>query len=78
MGAMSSALTAWGKWVRSQPRGTMRRAELATKLAYSTIHYALTQRTSRKVAELLSEFSGGAVRVDAMAKRRKPRARSAA
>lgn len=65
-------LTAWGRWVRKQPRGTMVRAQLTTGLAYSTIHYALRRRVTMEVAEALAKFTGGAVKPASIARRRKP------
>jgi len=62
---MGAKLTAWGRWLRDQPRGTLTRAQKATDLAYSTLHYARVRRlTEVKHAEKLVAFSGGAFRVD--------------
>jgi hypothetical protein len=57
-----SQLTAFGRWVRKQPRGTKAKIQYATHLAYSTVHAATRKRVSREVAELLAEQTGGAVR----------------
>ncbi|HEX6239990.1 MAG TPA: hypothetical protein VFZ61_03815 [Polyangiales bacterium] len=55
-------LTPFGEWVAGQPRGTMRKIELATGIAYSTIHAAKKRRVSRDVAEALAKQTGGALK----------------
>ena len=74
-------LTAFGRWVREQPRGTMREIELETGLAYCTVHRALTHRMSLEVAKLLSAVTRGAVKerdIKGVAIGRPSRKRSAA
>lgn len=67
-------LTAWGVWVESQPRGTLTRAQNATGLAWSTVHYAKKNLVGRDVAEALAKFAKGAFKASALVKRRYPRA----
>jgi hypothetical protein len=55
-------LTAWGAWVRKQPRGIMTKAQRATGLAYSTVHGAQTRLVREDVALLLSKFTRGEVK----------------
>lgn len=64
--------TAWGRWVRDQPRGVMMRAMRVTGLAYSTIHDARYRLMSRDVAEKLAAFSAGGVHVRDIVKPRAP------
>lgn len=72
-------LTAWGVWIRSQPRGTLSRAQLSTKLAWSTVHGAQKKLVSRDVAEALSKFTKGEVKASQLIKRKQgAAARSAA
>lgn len=60
-------LTAWGVWLSQQPRGTRERAVRQTGLAATTIDDAKRRRVTREVADLLSQFSGGAVKATDMA-----------
>jgi hypothetical protein len=58
---MGQKLTVWGRWLRKQPRGTLTRAQEATRLAYSTLHYARVRRlTDESAAEALASFARGA------------------
>jgi hypothetical protein len=59
-------LTAFGEWLRCQPRGTPSEAMRVTGLAYSTVLIAKRRRMTRDVAEVLSAFTGGAVPVAAI------------
>lgn len=65
-------LTAWGVWVRQQPRGIMTKAQRVTGLAYSTVHGAQTRRVRPDIAALLSKFSRGAVKAKDIAIEREP------
>jgi hypothetical protein len=56
-------LTAFGRWVRKQPRGTMREIELKSGLAYSTVHGAQKRLVSLEVARVLCSFTHGEVKV---------------
>lgn len=55
--------TAWGEWVKRQPKGVLTRAMRETGLAYSTVIKACRRRVTRDVAEALSRFTHGAVKV---------------
>lgn len=57
-----AALTAWGKWVESQPKGVISDAMRETGLAWSTVHKARFKLVMPDVAKLLSRFTGGAVK----------------
>ena len=61
-------LTAFGRWVRTQPRGTLSRAMASTGLAYTTVLYAKTRLVTREVAEALSAFTRGEVAADDLAR----------
>lgn len=50
-------LTAWGRWLIQQPRGTKNRAFRETGLALSTLDHARTHRVSIQTADLLAAFS---------------------
>ena len=60
-------LTAWGIWLSQQPRGTREKAVRQTGLAATTVDDAKRRRVTREVAELLSTFSAGAVKVSDLA-----------
>lgn len=68
---MSEELTAWGRWLVQQPRGTRERAARQCGVAATTVDDAKRRRVSREIAELFAKFSGGAVRVDDIAKPRR-------
>ena len=61
--------TAWGRWVRKQPKGALTQAMLATGLAWSTVCKARTRLVTHEVAVLLSEFTRGEVSVADLAKK---------
>lgn len=64
---MAAKLTAWGRWLKSQPRGTLTRAQEATRLAYSTLHYARVRRlTDEDAAKALAAFARGAFTAEDM------------
>ncbi len=70
-------LTPFGVWLAAQSRGAPTRAMLATGLAYTTVLAAKTRLVTSEVAELLSEFTGGAVAICDIEKPRR-RARNVA
>jgi hypothetical protein len=67
-------LTAWGRWLVEQPRGTKNRAFRETGLALTTLDHARTNLVTNEVAELLAAFTKGAVKSSAM---RRPKRRLA-
>jgi hypothetical protein len=59
-------LTAWGRWLVQQPRGTKNRAHRATGLALTTLDHARRNLVTNEVAELLAAFSKGAFKASEM------------
>ena len=57
------AETAWGKWVRRQPKGVLTEAMRATGLSWSTVSHAQWRRVRTEMAKALSAFTKGAVAV---------------
>lgn len=60
-------LTAFGRWLKGQPKGALSEAHRRTKLAWSTVCDARKKRMSREVARKLSRFTRGEVSVDDIA-----------
>ena len=63
--------TAWGAWVRTQPKGILTRAMRETGLSWSSVTKAKTRLVTRDVAETLARFTRGAVKASQLVKRRK-------
>lgn len=55
------AETAWGKWVRGQPKGVLTDAMRVTGLSWSTVSHAQWRRIRSELAKVLADFTGGAV-----------------
>jgi hypothetical protein len=62
--------TAWGAWVRTQPKGVLTRAMRETKLSWSSVSKAKHHLVTRDVAEALAKFTRGAVKARELVKRR--------
>lgn len=62
--------TAWGTWVRAQPKGVLTRAMRATGLSWSSVNKAKKRLVTRDVAEALAKFTRGAVKARDLVKRR--------
>ena len=76
MDAEGKELTAWGKWVREQPRGTLSRAMWATGYAWVSVSRAQYHLVSTDLAEALSRFTDGAVKASEMRSRPSAAARA--
>lgn len=59
-------LTAWGRWLIQQPRGTKNRAFRETGLALTTLDHARRNLVTDEVAKLLAAFTKGAVKATEM------------
>lgn len=62
--------TAWGAWVRTQPKGVLTRAMRATGVSWSSVNKAKHSLVTRDVAEALAKFTRGAVKARELVKRR--------
>lgn len=73
-------LTPWGKWLKSQPRGTMMAACRATGLSWATVTDARVRLVRPSTAYALSRFSKGGFTPASMslvAARRREKAKAA-
>lgn len=59
-------LTAWGRWLAQQPRGTKNRAHRETGVALTTLDHARKNLVTDEIAKLLAAFSRGGFRAAEM------------
>lgn len=62
--------TAWGAWVRQQPKGVLTRAMRETGLGWSTVSKAQKRLVAMETAQLLSRFTRGQVKAKDIMRRR--------
>jgi len=70
MSEASGELTAWGRWVKAQPPGTLSRAMRATGFAWTTVSKAQFRLVTLETAEALAKFTRGEVKARELVKRR--------
>jgi hypothetical protein len=62
--------TAFGEWVKTQPRGVLTQVMRTTGLAWATVHGAQYRFVSRDVAVLLARCTAKAVKPSQLIKKR--------